>query len=247
MSEKIYPLKKVNMSDRIVEIVKDKMLSGEWSSGMRIPSESDLAQMFGVSRLTARNAIQRLAALGVLEVRVGDGTYVKEFSIEAFMQEASDFIFTNDVLDDLGDFRFFFETDCMVLACARRTEEEIKQIEGILQDMVSAAKQGQLDAFVKADLRFHEAICQMTHNKYFRMVYQLNRRHIDIHYQQSTEDYCRFRNLSHDPAAEDYYLKLLVQEHANYIRALKERDPSLIMNRLGDFLEQYKNVRRTPQ
>lgn len=247
MPEKIYPLKKVNMSDRIIEIVKDKMLSGEWGPGTRIPSETDLAQMFGVSRLTCRNAIQRLAALGVLEVRVGDGTYVKEFSIETFMQEASDFIFTNDVLDDLGDFRFFFETDCMVLACARRTEDEIVQLEVIHQDMVDAAEHGDLEAFVKTDLRFHEAICQMTHNKYFQMVYRLNRSHIDVHYQQSNEDYARLNHLSHDPAAEDYYLRRLAEEHADYIRALKKRDPSLIMDLLGDYLEQYKNVRRTPQ
>lgn len=243
MAEQIYYMKKVSISDRMVEIMKEKITSGEWKPGSRIPSENELAQMFGVSRLTARNAIQRLDALGILDIKVGDGTYIKENPLEGLLHEASGFLVGDKILDDLSEFRQFFETDCMVLACARRTDEELKQLEEIHRSMSEAAEKGDEQTFIENDMKMHKLICQMTHNSFFELVYRLNENNISKHYQQNNISYASVNHFSLDPKDDDYYLIQLAKEHEGYITALKERNPAPIMSRLENYLEQYKKIR----
>ena len=69
-------IKKKSTADLVCEKMKSMISNGTWQYYQKIPSESDLAEMFGVNRLTVRIALQRLNALGILDTRVGDGTYV---------------------------------------------------------------------------------------------------------------------------------------------------------------------------
>ena len=77
-----HQLKRKSISDQIFDILKEKIISNQWKPGDKIPSETELAASFGVSRLSARTAIQRLSALGLVEIRVGDGTYIKDYPLD---------------------------------------------------------------------------------------------------------------------------------------------------------------------
>ena len=59
--------------------------------GERLPSESEFADIFGVNRLSIRMALQKLSAVGIIETRVGEGSFVKEFSMRSFIDEISVF------------------------------------------------------------------------------------------------------------------------------------------------------------
>ena len=83
-------IKKVSAADMVCSKMKDLVVKGEWAVGDKIPSESDLAESFGVNRLTVRIALQRLNALGILETRVGDGSYVRSFDFSNHIAEISD-------------------------------------------------------------------------------------------------------------------------------------------------------------
>lgn len=61
---------------RIHDALKDEVEKGVWKIGERLPSERDLAERFEVSRMTARQAVTSLVDEGILERRVGSGTYV---------------------------------------------------------------------------------------------------------------------------------------------------------------------------
>ena len=63
-------------TDQAIAKVKELMSSGEFKAGSRLPTERELTQRFGVSRSSLREATRALALVGVLESRVGDGTYV---------------------------------------------------------------------------------------------------------------------------------------------------------------------------
>ena len=62
-------VKKVNIGDQVYNQMKDQIMSGVWVPGEKIPSENQLMEVFGVSRGTVRQAIQKLSAVGLLETR----------------------------------------------------------------------------------------------------------------------------------------------------------------------------------
>jgi GntR family transcriptional regulator len=65
------------------ELIREKLASGEWSTGSPIPSENELSRIFGVSRMTVRNVITKLVNEGIFERIPGKGTYVKDEKINA--------------------------------------------------------------------------------------------------------------------------------------------------------------------
>ena len=73
-------ISKISVVDQVADEMKEKIVSGEWKPGDKLPSESDIAQMYGVNRLSVRMALQKLGTLGIIETRVGEGSFVQEFS-----------------------------------------------------------------------------------------------------------------------------------------------------------------------
>ncbi|PAJ97767.1 GntR family transcriptional regulator, partial [Burkholderia ubonensis] len=71
------PATRHSLVDSAIEILKSNITSGIWGVGQRIPTELDLARQLAVGRNTVREAVRTLAYSGVLEVRQGDGTYVR--------------------------------------------------------------------------------------------------------------------------------------------------------------------------
>lgn len=67
---------------QIIEVIRKKIQSGEWKTGHKLPSEPELAQQFGVSRTTVRQATSELVQKGMLVRKHGSGTYVARPSLE---------------------------------------------------------------------------------------------------------------------------------------------------------------------
>ena len=72
----IQKISRASIGDQVYQQMKDQIVNGEWKAGDRLPSENELAEQFGVSRVTVRGALQKLAALGLIETKLGDGSYV---------------------------------------------------------------------------------------------------------------------------------------------------------------------------
>ena len=79
-------IKKVSASEQVCEAIQEQISGGVWRVGDKLPSESELAQKFGVNRLTVRMALQKLNALGIVETRTGSGTFVIEFDFEGYLK-----------------------------------------------------------------------------------------------------------------------------------------------------------------
>ena len=67
----IQKISRDSISDQVFAQMKEQILRGEWPPGEKIPSENELARQFGVSRITVRNALQKLCALELLETHFG--------------------------------------------------------------------------------------------------------------------------------------------------------------------------------
>ena len=73
-------IEKNNLSDQVLEKIKQMLMDGVLVPGDKLPPERELCQSFGVSRASVREAIRSLCTMGILEARVGDGTYVSDNS-----------------------------------------------------------------------------------------------------------------------------------------------------------------------
>lgn len=226
-------LHRVSISEQLFSILKQKIASGEWKNGEKIPSENELAAQYGVSRMSVRSAFQRLTALGLLETKPGDGTFVREFSLLHYFQEASDLIATSNNMDQIREFRRFFESDCVRLACLRRSEEDISALKAIWNRMQSTAGTDNFDAFFEADMDFHGKICEMTRNELFQMVNIWLRNLMLPQLKFNTLNFAKIRGCSLNPEAPNYVLRVLALDHQDYIDALEQQNPDIALKNMS--------------
>ena len=66
----IVPIKKVNVGQMVFDQMQELLIRGEWKPGDRLPSENELAEMFNVSRITIRQALQKLSVLGLSLIHI---------------------------------------------------------------------------------------------------------------------------------------------------------------------------------
>lgn len=241
--ESPYKLKRISLSSQVAEYMKDKIISHEWKPGEKIPSENDLAKQFGISRLSARTALQRLAALGLVEIRVGDGTYIPEFPLNTFIEEGSELLLTIQMKDEISEFRDFFERSYMILACQRCTKKDIEKARLILDKMKQAANKGSFDEYIQYDIPFHRSLCEFSKNQYFILVFRLMEKAITEHLKDNTIAFSKLPSFSLNKKDDNFYLKQLVIGHQNYIVALEKHDASIAMQYLHPYLDIYKTNR----
>ena len=167
----IRPIQKVRVSDEVFEQMKKNIILHIWSAGSKIPSEHQLAELFGVSRVTIRASIQRLVAIGLAETRNGDGTYVVETKSSApMLQLMQDMTLNPADIFELLEFRLGVETLSCSLAAQRRSDAQLRELHGYLEEMDAAALQSDVKAYSKADVRFHKCIAEMSHNSVIQSV-----------------------------------------------------------------------------
>jgi GntR family transcriptional repressor for pyruvate dehydrogenase complex len=155
-------IKHIKVSDEIVNQVRNQISEGMLKPGDRLPPERELVEEFGVSRPSLREALNSLAAMGFLEVK-GKRTFVKSVASESMQDPLSILIKTDtQKIFDLIEVRKAMEVWGAFLAAQRATEEDIKQLEHILEEMKKAFEQGQ--SWEKLDADFHLGIAQATHN-----------------------------------------------------------------------------------
>lgn len=133
----IKPIKRVNVGEQVLLQLKKMLIDGEWAPGSKIPSENELAELFEVSRITVRQALQKLNALGLIETRLGDGSYVRNLDIGDSMNALIPVMYLGDQSDaQVFEFRQIIETGCTKLAVNRATKKDIEELKIILAEMV---------------------------------------------------------------------------------------------------------------
>ncbi len=156
------------LADTIVEQLETMILEGTLQPGERLPAERVLAEQFGVSRPSLREAVQRLAAKGLLVSRQGGGHYVAESLGSSFSDPLIGLLENRpDAHRDLLEFRRTLEGDCAYYAAQRATEVDKAQLTEAyeaLQACYSDDGKQDVSAEGAADARFHLAIAEASHN-----------------------------------------------------------------------------------
>lgn len=187
------------LSDDIVEQLEGMILEGTLKSGERLPAERALAERFGVSRPSLREAIQKLAAKGLLVSRQGGGNYVVDSLGSTFSDPLLHLLESNpEAQRDLLEFRQTLEASCAYYAALRATEVDRERLTAAfeaLQDCYARADEVSRVEEGAADARFHLAIAESSHNAVLlhtiRGLFDLLKRNVVTNiggmYQQRTE------------------------------------------------------------
>lgn len=156
------------LADTIVEQLETMILEGTLNPGARLPPERTLAEQFGVSRPSLREAVQRLAAKGLLISRQGGGHYVTENLGASFSDPLIELLEQHpEARRDLLEFRRTLESDCAYYAAQRATEADrarLTQTHEALQACYADDSGRNVEAEGEADAHFHLAIAEASHN-----------------------------------------------------------------------------------
>ncbi|MGV7208570.1 FadR/GntR family transcriptional regulator [Oxalobacteraceae bacterium A2-2] len=152
-----------NLAQGVVEAVTAAIQAGTLKPGEKLPTESVIMEMHGVSRTVVREAISHLQAAGLVQTRHGIGTFVLEPQPANLRINADAIRTIGDVLSVL-ELRISLETEAAWLAATRRSEQQVEEMGAVLRRIV--ASQGQPGA-VESDVAFHLMVAQATGNRYF--------------------------------------------------------------------------------
>lgn len=174
MEKKSEKIQHQNVTDQVYYALKLKIEKNEWLPGDRLPSENDLAQTYGVSRMSVRMALQKLVAFGMLEVKNGGGYSVKDFEFSHVVEHISGMMLHNIDYDDFNSFRSLIEIQSLeVLNGKNLKPQDLKKLTECCREMKRAADRRDAEAFANADYDFHRQICAMSGNGMFVYSYEL--------------------------------------------------------------------------
>jgi len=211
------------VADSLIEMIKNKQLK----PGDKLDSVEKLANHFDVGRSAIREALSGLRSMGLLEMRQGEGTYVKDFDPSRFtLPVTTAFLMKKNDVKELYELRKILEVGTASLAAKVYKEEDLMPIEKALIVMKNAKDNDELAA--SADTDFHMAIASATHNQ---LLINLMSSVSDL----LTESIRETRKvlLYSQGRSEKLYL-----EHERIFNALKDRDSELAGQCMHDHLEE---------
>jgi GntR family transcriptional repressor for pyruvate dehydrogenase complex len=168
------PIERMTLSAATFERLITNVVHGTWKVGQQIPTERVLCKELGIARNSLREALKAMELIGMLESRVGEGTFVCPRS--EFLARPLLWAFTGTdhaELADLMEARSLMESDLAGLAAKRRTPQELKSIEDTIDAMESDI--AERESVVESDMAFHLAIGQAAHNEVLANAAQLLR------------------------------------------------------------------------
>jgi GntR family transcriptional repressor for pyruvate dehydrogenase complex len=176
------PIKIGRASTAIVDQIRALLLDGGLREGDRLPSERELAERFAVSRVTVRDALRALEAMGLVEIRVGarGGAFVTVPSGSVMGQTMSDMLMMQALSsEDIVEARLVVELGTVTLACTRATKEDLEQ----LRDLSNRAYAALSDGTYTRELswEFHALLAQAAHNGALEGLTQSFRSSLSMH------------------------------------------------------------------
>lgn len=191
----LQPLPRTSLTDQVVERLREEITAGRWPVGERIPAESELMSALGVARGTLREALRALQYTGMLEIRRGDGTFVRARS-----EVPGALARSGAALSHVLEARAALEPSLARLAAERADEDDMARIAEALRVRAEADDDGWADA----DAAVHQAIAEAAGNPILFEVYAalLPRLRDSMSGAMRREGFCRNEPRGHDEVLE---------------------------------------------
>jgi len=161
--------------DRVINAIKEALISEKLLPGERLPSESELSKSLSISRGSIREAMKILSAFGIVEVRRGDGTYIAESQQKAIFDPLLfSLILSKANMRELAELRELMEIAIVKLIVKNAEDNDIKPIENSIVDMenkISRVNEKQPEQLAQLDIDFHHALGRATKNRLVEKIY----------------------------------------------------------------------------
>ncbi len=156
----------LTLSQKIERKIEEAIRQKKLIPGTKLPSEKELCAQFAVSRTALREALRRLSARGLIDIRKGSGIYITELKIEDAINSLHlfyDLRFNSDLILQIIEVRRLFEPEVARLACRNRTENDIKTLQ---KNLTELERSNPDNTQLEVDLinRFHMNLAKATHN-----------------------------------------------------------------------------------
>ena len=161
-------IQKSSTAELVIKELLNSIETGQLKSGDRLPTERELAKLFGVGRSTIREATSTLTFLGYLEVIQGRGTFLRKDFKPGLASFALDEIQAAANIIDLVEVREILECNVVRLAAQRADAEDIGRIRNAVVKMKESA--ADMEQVVRHDFEFHIALARSTGNQ---MIYAM--------------------------------------------------------------------------
>jgi len=152
---------------QIISEIKDNLIKGYLEPGERLPPESKLVELFGVSRTAVREAMKILAAIGVVEIRRGDGTYIATDSISNALNPLEfALIIGKKSSSDLLELRKILDLGCCEFVIKKANEEDIKILTELAKEYKTLVEScAPIAVILEKDIELHKTFIQTTKNE----------------------------------------------------------------------------------
>lgn len=153
----------------VIDRIREAIVSRELKPGDYLPSETELVNRLGAGKTSVREAIKSLEAMGVVEVRQGHGTIIrKDPGADLISPLVFQLLLQKGTVDELLDFRKFFEPTATVVAMHNATDNDKARLKENVRAHQEKVKAGTHS--VEDDLEFHRIIFESTHNPYITLL-----------------------------------------------------------------------------
>jgi GntR family transcriptional repressor for pyruvate dehydrogenase complex len=219
----IEKIQKQGRTDTVFSALRREIIDGVFQAGEKLPSAGSMSRQFGVSMATIKAALQHLAALGLIETRVGQGSFVLAFDPNRYLDQVSDFLFTEHDVDQLNEYRLYLEMAMTRLAVKKAGEHNFQRMEQLLRRMDEAALNQDIEAHGKLDYQFHLEIAKATGNNLFVLTYEMTGKLVLRHTTVLNDKFFR-----QPRTGEDVHWRLF--------KAIKDRDLAACRRCYGEML-----------
>jgi GntR family transcriptional regulator, transcriptional repressor for pyruvate dehydrogenase complex len=220
-------LPRTTLTEAAFEQLIAYVVKGTWKAGDRLPPERELCQQFGIARTSLREALKAMELVGMLDSRVGDGTFVCDRS--EFLSRPLLWAFTgtdHEELVEIMEARTVVEEALAGLAAERASTDEISAIKGTITQMRDIIAAG--SSILEADMSFHLAVATAAHNEVLRNAVQLLR--------NITRQWLKYKVQMPNVAAS------VLKRHEAVYRAIASRKPKAARLAMRKHLEETQQL-----
>ncbi|MEK3856085.1 FadR/GntR family transcriptional regulator [Cytobacillus sp. FSL H8-0458] len=206
-------IERKKISAQVLDQLKEMIKGGKFPANEPMPSENELAKLFGVSRAPVREALSVLSASGIIESRQGGRSFVKEINMADMLGSlAIEYIPVEQVFE-LLEMRMIMETQAAAIAALRRDEDDLEKIKGAL-DQFEITLSNPDAVGDQADVNFHKHLITATKNRFMIQVME----NIDDLYRKAIA-FSLQKNVGLPAKREQVF-----REHMTIFTAIKEQD-----------------------
>ncbi len=231
LQNKFMPIDKTSLSEEIAGQIMSLVSSGDLMPGQKLPSERELCLRFGVGRSSLREALRCLTIVGVLETRVGEGTFLA-MNRDKFIGKVLEWRVATERknVENLMKVRLALETETASNAALNTTEDEVRKLEALLAKMKASI--GNPEQVAATDIAFHLGIAEASCNELIFDLLTLIRSQLEQ----------GLMKVSAFPGASE----IAYNEHVLILNAIRARDPesakALMRVHIGKALKRYVEV-----